>query len=401
MWKLSSVAARPYFLNGEFHYKLRQVLVQSWNELHELCFKRRSDEVKKQREQALKERKEPKLLPEGALPEKDFTFCLREVLKGKEEPPQVQDGVVYGMGQAPDGAKTTLAKDVVEKLVQEAAKIGKVAFGTTGEKPADKFVDYNQFCKNYSQGDFNAERYCQRKWENIYGRLLQHSKENPEDFGDNLAPRDVVKEALESPEMGLSTRMVEMLLVKYKEDDDEEDETEQLIKYPELCWRFAKKNIQDIMHEKCLAIFRKARVLDKARSKQVPKAEMEKVLRSPEIGLSEYEADLFIRRYLDHKNSSWEDEDQTINYDDVLFGRWEEIPCNPKLYSAFVGLEKNWERIADRFMASDVTTENGTIHIDDFKKLVLELNLDELKDKNAVEQVGNALDPHWDGCMSG
>lgn len=398
MWKLSSVAARPYFLNGEFHYKLRQVLVQSWTELLEVCVKRRSDEVKKQREQALKERKEPKLLPDGTLPEKDFTFCLGEVLKGKEEPPQVQDGVVYGMGQqAPDGGKTTLSKDVVAKLVAEAAKIGKVAFGTTGEKPTDKLVDYNQFCKNYSQGDFNAERYCQRKWENIYGRLLQHSKENPDEFDDpdNLAPREVVKEALESPEMGLSTRMVEMLLDKYQDKDDEEDQ----IKYPELCWRFAKKNIQHIMHDKCLAIFRKARVLDKARSKQVPKAEMEKVLRSPEIGLSEYEADLFIRRYLDQKGSIGEDEDQdqTINYDDVLFGKWEEIPCNPKLYSAFVGLEKNWERIADRFMASDVTTENGTIHIDDFKKLVLELNLDELKDKNAVEQVGNALDPDVGG----
>jgi len=375
-----------------------QVLVDSWNDLLEECQKKRIDETKKEREKAIKERKEPKVLPEGTLPEKVFNDCLLQVLQGKHEPTLVQDGIV-GAEADQSGAERVLSKDSITKLAAEAAKIGKVAFGATGEKPADKLVNYNDFCKNYSQGDFNAERYCQRKWENIYGQLQKNKSHM-----DNLASRSSVKQALESPEMGLSGRMVERLLKKYEdvveEEDGEEDEPE--IKYPDLCWRFARKNIQDIMHEKCLTIFRKARVLDKARSKQVPKAEMEKVLRSPEVGLSEYEADLFLRKYIEHRELDVglaEDVDAQIDYDFILSGKWEEIPCNQKLYDAFVGLEKNWEKIADRFMSSDVTTENGEIHMDDFKELVLELNLDELKDKGAVEQVGQDLGPDPRGFL--
>ena len=64
-----------------------------------------------------------------------------------------------------------------------------------------------------------------------------------------------------------------------------------------------------------------------------------------------------------------------------------------------MALERNWQRISERFRSSD-TVNDGKIHLDDFTKQVLELRVEGLRDRDAVEQVGQDLGPDAHGQLN-
>lgn len=337
VYRLSKPAEGPYFLGGLTHYRLRQVLVASWNRLLVKCTQTQKQYTKEAREKAQKEQKEFKPSREGTLDAKGFDAALLDVLKDENEPTLV----TAGTGEAPLESQPKV-KDPKE-LVKKAKANGEGAFSFTDPAaPTVKLIDYNAFCRNYSQGDFNAERYVERKWETIYMSLKQ--KDVKDSSFDGHANENEVKKALESPEMGLSKNMVSMLLkahdVEFGEEDEDESEegdTGHKVDYIELCWRFAKKNIQRIMFSKCLDVFHNARKVDKAQKKKLTGKEMQSVLRNPKIGFSECESELFIRKYIksllkeSDTKSAKSYEDVELNYDQLLSGEWEEVPCNHKV----------------------------------------------------------------------
>jgi len=318
-WELGEPAAGPYFLNGKKHYILRKVLVEIWNVLLIECVKRQKEEVKKEREKAMTLQKEHTPTKDGMLSEKIFKECLDKCLNQVLLPQasfkeflETQDDPIPAFSPAKDH------QQMINEMIKAAHQSGTVAFSTD-----KKFVDYYSFCRNYSQGDFNAERYIERKWECVYAQLKESQEKKGLGAGkraaNGLASKKLVKKALESPEMGLSKTMVKMLLESHKADadddysDDEgeaddiegEDEDAQPVDYMALNWRFARKNIQKIMFAKCLTIFRKARTLDKARNKKISSKEMQKVLSDPDVGLSKFEAELFIQMHPAATGLSW------------------------------------------------------------------------------------------------
>jgi Ca2+-binding EF-hand superfamily protein len=272
---LSKQGAGPYFLNGYQSYQLRQVLVASWNTIMTECDSKHKEELAKEQAKARKEQKEVKQLKRGSLDAKNFEACLRSVLMKQKPPPAVVVGTQES-DSVEQAALDRFDKTTLDTMVKNAMQIANAAFAY-----ADKRVNYHAFCQNYSQGDFNAERYIERKWESIYQQL----KEDDEDTEDGLfgaADRDKVEQALERPEIGLSATMIQRLLTEFQEEDDHEE-----IKYIDLCWRFAKHNIQRVMYDKCLTFFRRVRSFDKARKRKIQKDDMKAVLRHAEIGLSE------------------------------------------------------------------------------------------------------------------
>jgi len=63
-------------------------------------------------------------------------------------------------------------------------------------------------------------------------------------------------------------------------DDGEHGETEVEVNYIELCWQFAKKNIQSILANKCLSIFRQVPDVVKTVVKTVVKAVVKTVAKA-------------------------------------------------------------------------------------------------------------------------
>jgi hypothetical protein len=98
---------------------------------------------------------------------------------------------------------------------------------------------------------------------------------------EGIALYSHVKAALWSPEMGLSEQMVHMLLKKHIDRDEGETQGDEdaVVNYIDLCWQFARQNIQATLFHRCLHIFRQARALDKARNKKITNQEMHQVLR--------------------------------------------------------------------------------------------------------------------------
>jgi hypothetical protein len=252
------------------------VLVDQWSPLLQWCDKTYQDQAKKAREIAAKEHKEFKGTSPGALSEKQFEECLKEVLtREKILPPPV---VIAGTELPKDYQPPPLDKGLLQQWIANAKKIGTVAFSI--KVGTEIFVDYVAFCRNYSQGDFNAERYIQRKWESIYSQLKSKASDE-ESRLEGIALYSHVKAALWSPEMGLSEQMVHMLLKKHIDRDEGETQGDEdaVVNYIDLCWQFARQNIQATLFHRCLHIFRQARALDKARNKKITNQEMHQVLR--------------------------------------------------------------------------------------------------------------------------
>jgi len=274
-WRLGEKACGPYFLPGFAQQCLRQVLVDQWSPLLQLC----DEQAKTAREIAAKERKEFKATLERALSEKQFEECLTKVLTkpGAEKilPPPV---VIAGTELPKDYQPPPVDKALLQQWITSAKKIGTIAFSIKFGN--EIFVDYVGFCRNYSQGDFNAERYIQRKWESIYSQLKSKASDE-ESRLEGIALYSHVKAALWSPEMGLSEQMVHMLLKKHIDRDEGETQGDEdaVVNYIDLCWQFARQNIQATLFHRCLHIFRQARALDKARNKKITNQEMHQVLR--------------------------------------------------------------------------------------------------------------------------
>ena len=357
-WVLSEPKAGPYFLNGEADFNTRKVLVERWNSILIECEKERKSHIIVKELECTQTQKPEAQTREGVLDLASFETCLSKVLT---HPMDTESS---------------------EYLVKESVKIATRAFAVTSGSTAphvNKAIDFHAFCQHYSQGDFNTEKYMQRKWQTVYQSLK--NKEGQEDPG--YATQRDAKAALESPELGLSTNMVHMLLHTYSDKRVAEKENlvegDNAINYVNLCWRFAKHNIQSVISNRCLFLFRKARQMDKSRVKRIAKHELQAVLKHHDVGLSDVESEIMIRKYEEASmerdtSTDQRDRDTNMDYHFLLSGGWEEIPCNAKLYGAFIALEQNWQKIADKFRSSDAL-DDGMIHIDDFKKLVLELRL--------------------------
>lgn len=298
---------------------------------------------------------------EGTLDAKKFDACVKAIFKDQLEPPKVVAGDDEPLV---DSKAPKMEKKVVDDMATSASKIAKAAFEVLASlalsvvvavcvlirlqpcvlrlktrylhisfphkvSATDKRINFHAFCQNYSQGDFNADRYIQRKWENLYQDLK--TRDEDED-ADGLEFKSAVKKALEIPQLGLSANMIKRLLKEYQEealDDGDEEDDEPLVNYVNLCWRFARHNIQSVMERNCLLFFRKARQLDKGRSKQISKIDMmgPRVLRHPDLGLSECEAEIFVRKYSADKTADKADSEILLDYDSLLAGKWEDLPC--------------------------------------------------------------------------
>ena len=87
---------------------------------------------------------------------------------------------------------------------------------------------------------------------------------------------------------------------------------------------------------------------------KMSKNKLHKFLCHPDVGLSQVESEIFLRKYeADGRKDGNKEPDEKIklDYHFLLSGEWPDVKCNPKLYTAFRALEENWEKIADKIRA--------------------------------------------------
>jgi len=133
----------PYFLDGKADYDMRQLMLQGWPELYEIC---------KSREQRVR-RTEKGLLPQqtGVLPLAYLEECLYDtpILNLSRDDPK--------------------CKPMIKKITE----VCNIAFVKMDEKIPVKdrndrqVIDYEAICKHYAGASFDAEKEFEKKWEVI------------------------------------------------------------------------------------------------------------------------------------------------------------------------------------------------------------------------------------------
>ena len=145
VYHLSTPAEGPYFLAGMKHYRLRQVLVASWNRLLVKCTEAQKGQMKTAREKAAKEAKEFKPNREGTLESKSFEQALQEVLKDALEPPSV----TVGTGEKPQ-EESKLTDTKIKEMIKSVLSVATFAFGFADPagSTTSELVNYMHECSN-------------------------------------------------------------------------------------------------------------------------------------------------------------------------------------------------------------------------------------------------------------
>lgn len=235
-------------------------------------------------------------------------------------------------------------------------------------------VDYASAVRHYAGEAFSVEEQLTRKWEAILAALSALDTR-----GDGVVTRQATLATLARPELGLSGAMLSFLA----------DGLGDPVRYHDLCWRFAQREIGGVLKTRSVSLLRILRGADRAKSGKVAQGKLEEALAHKEVGLSRFQAGLVCRQVQPG-------EDGMCDYEMMLQGRHHGLQYPAELYRAWRTLEANWERVAERFLSFDTNMDGAVSHAE-FRAGVVQLGIDGLSESACVDLAIGQLDREGKG----
>ena len=209
-----------------------------------------------------------------------------------------------------------------------------------------------------------------RVGEALYEALLKPLQElNDANAGRQLS-RDAIRKKLSEAELHISDATIEYLL---------RGQHAAAIDMDAVCWRTAKKTIQNILRTKWNVLMRQFRLKDPLATRRLARDTIEGVLGRADVGMSASLIEIVMG------NLNVED-DSRIDYDQLLSGRMKRETFNMDVYVAYKTMEQQWEQLSQHFWDFDVNAD-GKVSDDEFRQALRSLNIPTLSDVNVLDQL--------------